>query len=288
MTMTDSATLRVDPANTDQARAWDGDEGTYWAEHAVRFDATMARYQRPLLDAARIAPGDRVLDIGCGTGRTTRDAAARAPDGSACGVDLSSAMIEWARLRAARERVGNASFTQGDAQVHPFPAASFDVVISRTGAMFFGDPDAAFANIARAIRPGGRLALLTWQPAARNEWFTTFVTALAAGRQRPAPPPDRPGPFSMSEPDRVRRLLRGAGFADVAVTGHRAPMYYGRDADDAHAFVLGILGWMLDGLDEAGRARASDALHAALHEHRTVAGVLLDSAAWIVTARRPA
>jgi SAM-dependent methyltransferase len=154
--------------------------------------------------------------------------------------------------------------------------------------MFFGDPHAAFANIARAVRPGGRLALLTWQPAARNEWFTTFTTTLAAGRNLPAPPPDRPGPFSMSEPDAVRRLLRSAGFADVVVTGHRAPMYYGRDADDAHAFVLGILGWMLDGLDDAGRDRGRDALHTALQEHRTAAGVLLDSAAWIVTARRSA
>jgi SAM-dependent methyltransferase len=285
MTMTDTTTFRVDPANAAQVHAWDGDEGRYWAEHAERFDATMARYQRPLLDAARIEPGDRTLDIGCGTGRTTRDAAARAPDGFAVGIDLSSAMIDRARRSAGD---GTASFVHGDAQVHPFPDSSFDVAISRTGAMFFGDPHAAFTNVARAIRPGGRLALLTWQPAARNEWFTTFTAALAGGRQLPVPPPDRPGPFSMSDPERVRRLLRTVGFVDVAVAGRRESMYWGPDAEDAHGFVLGILGWMLDGLDEPGRIRARDALLTALRAHRTPAGVLLGSAAWVVTARRPA
>jgi SAM-dependent methyltransferase len=287
MTMTGGTTLQIDPANTDQARAWDGDEGGYWAEHAERFDACMARYQPPLLDAARIGSGDRVLDIGCGTGRTTRDAAARAPDGSALGVDLSTAMIEWARLRAVQERADNATFAHGDAQVYPFREASFDVAISRTGTMFFGEPHVAFANIARAIRPGGRLALLTWQPAIRNEWFTAFVTALAAGRDLPAPPPDRPGPFSMSDPDRVRRLLRGAGFVDVTVSARAEPMGWGRDAAEAHTFILGLLGWMLGGLDEVGRARARDALHTTLRDHETEDGVLLGSAAWLITARRP-
>lgn len=102
-----------------------------------------------------------MLDVGCGNGQTTRDAARAAFDGSAVGVDLSSRMVEFARRLAAAERIANATFHQADAQIHPFVEGSFDVAISRTGVMFFGDPPAAFANIACPLRPGGRLVLMT-------------------------------------------------------------------------------------------------------------------------------
>src|SRR4051794_3138693 len=188
--------MRVDPSNVEQAKAWDGDEGEYWATHSEWFDRSIESYHRSFLDAAAIAPTDRVLDIGCGTGQTTRDAARRAASGAALGIDLSSRMIEVARQQATNEGVDNVTFEQVDAQVHPFDAGSFDVAISRTGAMFFGDMGAAFANIARAIRRDGRLALLTWQPLPANEWIREISMAMAAGRPLPAPPPDAPGPFS--------------------------------------------------------------------------------------------
>jgi len=156
-----------------------------------------------------------VLDIGCGSGQTTRDAARCATAGSALGVNLSSRMIELARQLAEREQVVNATFHQADAQVHTFPDQHFDIAISRSGAMFFGNAVVAFKNIARAVRPGGRLVLLSWQPLARNEWVSAFRTALAVGRWLPTPPQDAPGPFSLSDPDRVRGLLTSAGFADV-------------------------------------------------------------------------
>jgi SAM-dependent methyltransferase len=278
--------LRVDPSNAEQARAWDGDEGSYWATHADRYDRAVAAYHAPLLASASVGGADRVLDFGCGTGQTTRDAARAAPAGSALGVDLSSRMIALARQRAAREGLANVQFEQADAQIHPFVGESFDLAISRTGAMFFGDPVAAFRNVARALRPSGRLALLAWQQRPSNEWIGAFVQALAAGRALPDLPPDAPAPFSLSNPDRVRQLLMEAGFADVRLEGLTAPMHFGADAEDAHRFVLGQLGWMLEGLDEAGRARASDALRATLTAHETERGVLYDSAAWIITARR--
>src|SRR5688500_8407013 len=162
--------LEVDPSNAEQLRAWDGAEGAYWAAHAPRFEEALARYDEPLLDAAAIRRGERVLDVGCGTGSTTRGAARRAAPGAALGVDLSAAMIEVARRAAAD--LAEARFEQADAQIHDFPAASFDVVLSRTGASFFGDPLAAFTNLARATRPGGRLVLLVWQEPARNEWIS--------------------------------------------------------------------------------------------------------------------
>jgi SAM-dependent methyltransferase len=273
------------PSNVGQRQAWDGDEGAFWAANADRYDRAVAAYDRPLLEVAAIGAADRVLDIGCGNGRTTIDAARAATHGSALGVDLSSAMLDVARRRAELQGVVNVSFVCADAQVHPFEPVSFDVAVSRTGAMFFGDHHAAFANIAAALRPAGRLALLVWQPPGENEWFMAFTGALAAGRDLPAPP-GGPPPFSLSDPDRVRAILDGAGFVEVDLAPVRAGMWFGTDAADAQRFVLGQLGWLLDGLDDAGRARASDDLLAAVATHETGDGVVFDSATWLVTARR--
>ncbi len=195
-------------------------------------------------------------------------------------------MLDYARRRAIDEGVTNVTFEQADAQIHPFEPGSFDVAISRTAAMFFGDHVAAFTNIGRALRSGGRLVLVTWQPLPGNEWIREISGALAAGRDLPAPPPDA-GPFALSDPDRIRMLLTRAGFADVELEGTTAGMWFGNDADDAHRFVLGLMGWMLEGLDDAGRARAIDALHATMAAHETPDGVLFESAAWITQATRP-
>ena len=277
------------PANADALRAWDGADGAYWAEHEVTFDVSVARYQRRFFDAAAIATGDRVLDIGCGNGETTRDAARlAAPEGSALGVDLSSRMIEQARRRAVEQGIGNARFEQADAQIYPFERQVYDVAISRTGAMFFGDPVAAFTNVARALRPGGRLALLVWQTLPQNEWVSEFRQALAAGRSLPTPPPDAPGPFSFADPDRVRTILSAAGFTDVTFEGANELMYFGDDADDAYHFVrgLGFTEFMLRDLDDDARTRALAALRGTIAAHETGDGVLYPSATWIIGARR--
>jgi SAM-dependent methyltransferase len=284
--MTATEALPVHPSNADQLRAWDGDEGAFWAAHADRFDSAVGVYHQPFLDAAALATGDRVLDVGCGTGQTTRDAARSAAPGRALGVDLSSAMVDLARRRAAVEGLDNAAFEQADAQIHPFAPASFDVAISRTGSIFFGDLVAGHANVARALRPGGRLVLLAWQDVPRQEWFLAFATALAAGRELPAPPPDAPGPFSLADPDHVHAVLNQAGYRDIELVDLRGGMWFGAEADDAHPFVLGLLGWMLDGLDDAGRTRALDDLRRNLAAHETPDGVLYDSAAWLVRAIR--
>jgi SAM-dependent methyltransferase len=284
--MTGTSALQVDSSNADQLRAWDGDEGAYWAEHAEYFDRSVAAYHERLLAAANITASDRVLDIGCGTGQTTRDAARTAGGGSAVGVDLSARMLEVARRRAEEEGVTNASFEQVDAQVHAFPSESFDLAISRTGAMFFGDLTAAFTNIGRALVPGGRLVLVAWQPLPANEWIREISGALAAGRDLPAPPPGAPGPFSLSNPDRVRSILTAGGFTDIEMEGTTAGMWFGTDADDAHRFVLGLMGWMLTGLDDTGRARAVDGLQATMAAHSSSDGVVFGSAAWTISARR--
>ena len=285
--MTGMTALHADPGNAEQAQAWDGDEGAYWAGNADRFDRAVAAYHGHLLDASGIRRADRVLDIGCGTGQTTRDAARAAAEGLALGVDLSGQMIALARRLATEHGIANARFEQADAQIHPFPAASFDVAISRTGTMFFADPAAAFTNIARALRPGGRLALLAWQGPQANEWIRELGGALAAGRDLPAPPPGAPGPFAQADPQAAQAVLATAGFTQIELDGLHEPMWFGTGADDAHRFVLGLLGWMLRGLDDAGRSSALDNLRATVTAHDTGHGCVYQSAAWLIRATRP-
>ena len=195
-----SDTLRVDPSNAEQLAAWDGDEGAYWAEHATRFDRSVQAHTVPFFDAARLGRTDRVLDVGCGTGGTTLEAAHVASAGHALGVDLSSPMLAHARQRAESEGVANVSFLQADAQIHPFEPDDFDVAIARTSAMFFGDIVLGCTNVNRALRPGGRIVLMTWQPLAGNPWLETVATALAAGRPPRIPPPGA-GPFACRSPN---------------------------------------------------------------------------------------
>jgi SAM-dependent methyltransferase len=285
--MTTTNAVPVDSSNVEQLRAWDGDEGKYWSDHAEYFDRSVVGHHERLLALAAIRESDRVLDVGCGTGQTTRDAARAAYAGTALGIDLSSRMLDYARRRATEEGVNNATFAQADAQIHPFERSRYDVAISRFAAMFFGDHVAAFGNIGKALRPGGCIVLATWQPLSGNEWIYEISRALAAGRDLPAPPLDAPGPFALAEPDRVRSLLTNAGFTDIDLHATSADMWFGNDADDGHRFVLGLMGWMLQGLDDSGRARAIDALHSTMAAHATPNGVLFESAAWTIQATRP-
>ena len=275
-------------ANTEQAEAWDGHEGDQWTENADRYEGASWRVVAPLMRPDRFEPADRVLDVGCGTGLTTLDAARLVSDGHATGVDLSNRMLGFARDRAATEGVANVTFVQADAQVHPFEPASADVLISSFGAMFFNDPDAAWANLATALRPGGRMAVLAWRELQENEWLMGIRQALALGRELGFPPPDAPTPFSLADPDRVRRILGGAGFTDIELEPIDEPMEVGRDADDAYEFVsqIGIVEGLLDGIDEAGRAEGLANLRDLIKAHESAQGVLLPTAAWLIKATR--
>lgn len=275
-------------ANVDQATAWDGDEGAHWVQHQDRYEAMTAGFTERLLDAARIGDADRILDVGCGCGRTTRLAARRARRGTALGVDLSGAMLD--RARADAEALTNVEFAQGDAQVHSFAPATFDLAISRFGVMFFTDPVAAFTNIDGALAAGGRLAFLCWQDLARNEWIT--VPAGGALAHVPIPDlgaPDEPGPFSLADPTRINAILTSAGLVGVETTPVNAPMRIGDDADDAVGFLSGtaIARTLLEPVDPATAAAALAAVREALRPHESPDGLFLNGAAWLVTARRP-
>jgi SAM-dependent methyltransferase len=277
-------TSLIDPSNADIARGWDGPSGDYWVQNADLLDGSVARYTEPFLAAAAIAADALVLDVGCGNGETTLAAAERAPAGEAVGVDLSARMLDVARRRAALQGLDNVTFIQADAQVADLGAGRFDRVISRTGAMFFGNPVAAFANLARALRPDGLLVLLVWQPLSENEWLNVFFQAVAPDRPVPVSPPGAPGPFSLGEPARLRSVLAAAGFGEPRLVGLREPLWFGPDVARAEALVLGLVGGVLADLDDAGHAAALAALRATLEAHLGPDGVLFGSAAWLVTA----
>jgi len=199
-----------------EARAddrWNGIEGRAWVEHQPRYDAMLGSLGARALDAAVLHSGERVLDVGCGCGDTTIEAAWRVgPAGGVVGADRSALMLRRARERAAVLGLRNAEFLLTDAQVHHFPAATYDAVISRFGLMLFADPDTAFARLARALRPGGRLSFVTWRGAMTNAWFT--LPLGAAGEHvdlSTIDVPAGPGPFAFADPDLVRGVLRAAG-----------------------------------------------------------------------------
>jgi SAM-dependent methyltransferase len=258
---------------------WDGDDGAFWADHDLRYDAMLAPLTPHLLDAASPSAGESVVDVGCGCGNTTRLAAAKA--GDVLGVDLSAAMLAKARRRAEEAGLTNVRFRQADAQRTPFEPA--DLVMSQLGVMFFDDPAAAFANLRRA---GRRLAFLSWQGLEQNENRSVVREAFGPYVDLPAPRTTG-GALSLADPDRVRELLTTAGFRDVELQDVREPLVHGRDADDAVAFGIAqptTAEW-LAGAEPDAAARAIEALRAAYAARETPDGVLLGAAAWLVTAR---
>jgi SAM-dependent methyltransferase len=250
------------------------------------YDAELRAHHEHLRAAYGISRGDAVVDIGCGTGLTTREAARAAVPGGVVGVDVSERMLERARQVTAAERLDNVRYELGDAQVHRFDPAGFDVAISRFGTMFFSDPAAAFANIAAALRPEARLVLLVWQRYEHNEWVRAIDAALGDAAQ---PPPRDTDPFSLGDAEATARMLEGAGFDDVRFDDVHEPVLYGHDLDAALAFILGwqttsaALASLSDGEADrtVGRLRETLAAHYG-HER----GVALDSRSWLITARR--
>jgi ubiquinone/menaquinone biosynthesis C-methylase UbiE len=250
------------------------------------YDAELRAHHEHLRAAYGIGAGDAVLDVGCGTGLTTREAARAAAPGRVLGVDVSERMLERARELAAAERLGNVRYELGDAQVHGFDPAGFDVAISRFGTMFFSDPATAFANVASALRPGGRLVLLVWQRREVNHWVRAIDAVLGAAAQ---PPPPGADAFSLGDAEATRRLLEGAGFADVRFAGVDEPVFYGPDVDAALSVVRGFQDTRaaLATLDDREAARTVGRLRDLLAAHHDEQrGVALAARSWLVTAVR--
>jgi ubiquinone/menaquinone biosynthesis C-methylase UbiE len=251
----------------------------------MNYDAELQTHKGPLLRACAIGSHEHVLDVGCGTGETTREAARLAATGSALGIDIMEGMIERARALAASEDLRNVRFELGDAQAHAFVPQYFDLAMSRYGTMFFSDPIAAFRNIQTALRPGGRLVMMVWQAHEANEWSVAVHQALAPYSSIQ---PDAQEHFSFADPKAVERIFGATGFAGVTLTDVREPVYFGADVDAAMEWVRGFryVRELLRQLDAATVTRVLEALRETLAKYASERGVWFAAREWIVTAER--
>lgn len=252
------------------------------------YDAELRLLNKVLRRAYALRRDDDVLDIGCGTGQTTREAGRMVPDGSAVGIDRSGEMIVRARELTELEGPDNVTFVHADAQNRNFSSESFNVAISRFGTMFFRDPVAAFANIAHALRPNARLVMMVWQAHERNEWSLAITDALAGDKEFLPPAEEGSDPFSLADPDTVLRTLGAAGFRDVTFTQVREPVYYGPDVATAFKWVRGFAcaNEVISSQDPTSAERTLERLRETLAARAGPNGIWFDAQAWTVAARR--
>jgi len=271
--------------NAEQAEAWNGASGRHFIEQRERHERMRGRLTARLLAAARIEDGQDVLDIGCGCGDVTILAARATPGGHALGADISQIQVAEARRLAAAAGVANARFEVADVQVHPFGTGIFDVVLSNFGVMFFDDPAAAFGNLRKALRPGGRLAFLCWRSRDENPFFTIGFAEAAAVlniRELPGPSPA----FSLADPARAGALLTGAGFGGIEFATVDEPMLIGRDVADVVEYERAspAATGLLTGLSAAQGAELAEQVRGQLVGYASPGGVVMPGAAWLVTA----
>lgn len=277
----------------EQSEYWNGRGGHNWVEEQDFTDRMLAPIADSLLGMVRQAADPdswrAILDVGCGAGATTLSLADLAPAARVTGADISAPLLAAAaaRLPALQARI---SFVQEDAASAQFAGAPFDLITSRFGVMFFGHPDAAFANLRRNAREGGHLIFACWRPFAENPWMR--VPLEAACKHVPWPPrphPEDAGPFSFANQDRVRRILRNGGFSEPSFEKLDLMLDLaggeGLDAATAHATRIGAASGALAGQPEALQAAARRDIRGALAAYARGDRVLLPAAVWLVQAR---
>lgn len=278
--------------NAEQIEAWNGATGAKWVRYQDRLDRMLAPFGEAVVKAAAIRPGERILDVGCGCGATTLDAAALAgPSGRVLGVDISLPMVARARERGAALGL-DAAFSVADASLHDFDAGAFDLLISRFGVMFFDEPAAAFANLHAALAKSGRLAFVCWRALPENPWLSMPLRA-AIPLLPPFEPmaPGAPGPFAFADADRVANLLAEAGFRDIRLTPFDAKLVLGAPGENPveealnQSLEIGPITRLLAEVSDDLRARVAGAVRDELARHLTADGVALGGATWIVTAK---
>lgn len=266
---------------------WQGERGVRWLRDMAGFEAMLQPLGEALMARAALAPGERVVDIGCGGGWTSRAAAAQVgPRGSVCGVDISALLLREAARRAAA--MPNLTFVRADASADAVPGAPFDRMISRLGVMFFVDPAAAFARLRRLLVPGGRMDWAVWGPKEDNPWMFGARAVTARHLELPPPDPGAPGPFTLTDRDRLADLLAGAGFVDIEIVEHRHHVAVGGAADPAAAadFAAGAFFFSdaIEAADAATRAAIHDDLVAFYRDFMTADGLAVPARAWLVRA----
>jgi SAM-dependent methyltransferase len=273
--------------HADQIAYWNGPGAEHWVARQAHTDVVLAPVADAAIAHAAPQPGERVLDIGCGCGMTALMLAEIVGrSGRVTGLDVSAAMLDVARRRSAG--IDTISWVDADASTYAAPAPC-DLLFSKFGVMFFGDPLTAFANLRRSVRPGGRLAFVCWRPISENPWMQVPLHAVYQHVPRlPKPDPEDPGPFSFADPERVTRILTAAGWS--------APRFVGLDIDLDIAAGLGLdaaveqathVGAASRALREApehARSAAVAAVRAALLPYVADNRVALGGAMWLVTS----
>ena len=271
----------------EQAAYWNGPGGQGWlASYHQRIERSIADLGKDLLAAAAVRPGEHVIDVGCGMGGTTAELArAVGPTGHVLGVDISEPLVEAARSH----RVDNATFVVGDAVTYPFKAATYDLVFSRFGVMFFADPVAAFKNLRHALKPAGRLVFLCWRTSQENPWGLVPLRAAAPFLPPLARPgPEDPGQYSFGDRARVERILKEAGFGTPSIEPLDRPIWMGSTAAEVAANI-GRFGPLARAFIDAGPEaveKAKAAVAEVLAPHQGPHGVMLPGACWLVRASR--
>ncbi|HVH79210.1 MAG TPA: class I SAM-dependent methyltransferase [Stellaceae bacterium] len=280
------------PDNTAMAQYWNEVAGPRWVQRQAIQEARNVEMLEQLLAAAQAQPGEQVLDIGCGTGVTTEPyAIAVGPEGHVTAADISRPMLDAARQRIEARGLKNVTLLLADAQVHTFTPASFDLLTSRLGVMFFADPVAAFRNLFGALRPGGRLAMAVWATIAESTHQKIPMEIAVRHLGAPASqPPRAPGPNAYGDRDYLRGILESAGFADIAIEPRHFLVHGGDDAIGAaeHAGGFGAVQRLMEekNADEAARAAIVNDIAAAFIPYETPHGLRLPAAFLLVTARK--
>jgi SAM-dependent methyltransferase len=275
--------------NADQIAYWNGPGGQRWADRQQAQDILLRPIADALIDRARPKAGERVIDVGCGSGATTIAFAQKVgPSGHVFGVDVSGPMLERARQSAPAELP--VDFVLADATVYPFDPESFDLLASRFGVMFFAEPARSFANMRGALRPSGRLAFACWREPRENPFFMAPLQAVYKHVPKlPQQGPDDPGPFSFASEARVHRILGEAGFTGIEMEpcDFALDVAIGRGLDAAvqGALEIGPASRALEGHPEDVRAAATNAIREALTPFAKGQTVPLPASIWIVTAR---
>jgi ubiquinone/menaquinone biosynthesis C-methylase UbiE len=271
-----------------QTKLWNGVAGRAWVETQDLLNQIFRPFEDLLVDAVRGASASRLLDVGCGTGSTTLAAARLLGESGRCtGIDISDPMIAAARSRAERERIP-ASFIHADAETHAFEPASFDMIISRFGVMFFDDSVRAFANLRRAAAHDTNLRLLSWRSAEENPFMTTAERAAAP--LLPNLPPrrsDAPGQFAFGDPRRVHSILEQSGWAEIDIQPVDVGCTLPEKDLNEYLTRLGPVGLALQDVDERTRTQVMQTVRPAFDAYVHGAEVRFTAACWMVSARVP-